>query len=67
MEVWLVIAAFVVTAIVVVIVGFIGNKVVDGTTNAIKKKQMKNRSVEPKDVAKSERLADRYLSVPKNK
>ena len=62
MEVWLVIVAFVVTAIVV-----IGNKAVDGTTNAIKKKQMKNRSVEPKDVAKSERLADRYRSVPKNK
>lgn len=67
MEVWLIIATFAVTAIVVAIVGYIGNKVVDGTTNAVRKKRIKNRTVEPKDIAETQRLADRYRSVPKNK
>ncbi|MBR6407441.1 MAG: zinc-ribbon domain-containing protein [Clostridia bacterium] len=50
----------VIVAIVMAIVGFLGNKVVDGAENAFRSKRIQNRKQDPSGQPKTESLAARY-------
>lgn len=51
---------FAIVSAIVLIVGFIGNRVVDGTHNALTKHRANKRKTDPRDEAESESLALRY-------
>ncbi len=64
METLYIIGFFAVVFVIVLIVGFIGNKAVDGAENALRSKRYDKRNgVSPK-VSQQESLAARYSSTP---
>ena len=54
------IGIFVIVGVIMAIVGFIGNKVVDGAHNAVAGHKAKKRKVDPRNAARTESLASRY-------
>ena len=61
----MVIGLIVVVAIVMLIVGFIGNKIVDGASNAMRSKKVQQQKNNPQ-YNKTESLAARYNRVQQN-
>ncbi len=60
METLTIIGFFVLVFVIVLIVYFIGNHIVDGAQNAITGRRAKNRKIDPRDRAVTESLAQRY-------
>ena len=63
MEAIYIIAFFAVVLVIVLVVGFIGNKVVDGAHNAWTRHKTENRRIDPRDEAMTESLASRYDQI----
>ncbi len=61
-----IIVFFIAVAIVMLIVGFIGNKIVDGATNAARSKKIQQQKNNPQ-YGKTESLAARYNGAQPNR
>jgi hypothetical protein len=64
MEALYIIAFFAAVLVIVLVVGFIGNKVMDGAHNAWTRHKAENRRIDPRDEAVTESLASRYDQLP---
>ena len=60
----IIIGVFAVTFILIVVVGFIGNKVVDGASNKMRERRIERREAMGENESPTESLAARFANVP---
>lgn len=60
MDTLYIIGFFAIVFVLILIVGFIGNKVVDGMNNALSDRKKANRKTDPRDQAQTQSLMSRY-------